>query len=195
MTATKTSLSPRASSHANRLRRRRLPCRRRQNRVCLWKVRRATAAWGRTILLLLSVLCATTRRLATIMACSRARDVKDSSSVQYRSSWSILARETETARWIKSTEIDANTAAFRSVWLRECWKKVSVFFIDYSQTPLNMDIITDSLLCLWWKKALTFALNSIPLNTDTLLMQTLSMTPSVSVFTGFDYICAVFVAV
>ena len=41
-------------------------------------------------------------------------------------------------------------------------------------------IITDSLLCPWGKKALTFSLNS------TRLIRTLSMAPSVSVLTGFD---------
>ena len=41
-------------------------------------------------------------------------------------------------------------------------------------------IITDSLLCPWGKKALTFSQNS------TRLIWTLSMAPSVSVLTGFD---------
>ena len=38
------------------------------------------------------------------------------------------------------------------------------------------------------KQALTFSLNSTPLNTDTPLKQTLSMAPSASVSTGFDCI-------
>ena len=42
-------------------------------------------------------------------------------------------------------------------------------------------VITDSLLCSLGKKALTFSLNS------TRLIRTLSMAPSVSVLTGFDY--------
>ena len=47
--------------------------------------------------------------------------------------------------------------------------------------------ITDSLLCPWEKKALTLFFSKFkPLNTDTLLMWTLSMAPSLSVLTGFD---------
>ena len=42
-------------------------------------------------------------------------------------------------------------------------------------------VITDNLLCPWGKKALTFSLNS------TRLIRTLSVAPSVSVLTGFDY--------
>ena len=55
----------------------------------------------------------------------------------------------------------------------------------YSETllyehPLKHLIITDSFLCPWGKKILTYSLNSI------CLIQTLSMAPLVSVLTGFD---------
>ena len=49
-------------------------------------------------------------------------------------------------------------------------------------------IITDSLLCLWGKKALTFFSKFNPLNMDTPLIRALSMTPPVSVLTEFDCI-------
>ena len=57
--------------------------------------------------------------------------------------------------------------------------------MKYSSTPLNGHLIfTDSLLCPWGKKALTFSLSLTRL-TDTLLVRALPMVLSVSVLTGF----------
>ena len=68
---------------------------------------------------------------------------------------------------------------------RASWKDTNVEQSNLAlRTPAlyRHIIITDSLLCPWGKKALTFSLNS------TRLTRTLSMSPSVSVLTRFDCI-------